>query len=306
MPRRWCSENDAAPWVAAHRGTARAIARRTSANRRPRGRRPQRFVSGLDAGDLERYLLRAAAPACPYQRRSAATIETLSPEKRALLLAAAAQAAGRLIDAHPAGAKLALLSGARRRRQIQPPADGGARRARPRVPGRGAHQRLRRARSTSATWPTLAARGVTPDSADGGVVTFRPERRGRPRRHPYQPARLLCRHRSESFRPDVILASTDDPAQLLLEAALQSGKARVVYLARATLAVPFGPDCAFPSEAKTERLRAVRSRGRSQPVRRRLLPPVRRNRRGACADLADGAGGLAGRSAASTTSSSRW
>jgi surfactin synthase thioesterase subunit len=31
----------------------------------------------------------------------------------------------------------------------------------------------------------------------------------------------------------------------------------VVYLARATLAVPFGPDCAFPSEAKTERLRAA-------------------------------------------------
>lgn len=59
----------------------------------------------------------------------------------------------------------------------------------------------------------------------------------------------------EEFGPDIILASTDDPAQLLLEVALRSG-ARVVYLARATLAVPFGPDCAFPSEAKTARLRA--------------------------------------------------
>src|SRR5207248_2229609 len=56
----------------------------------------------------------------------------------------------------------------------------------------------------------------------------------------------------EEFRPDVTLASTDDPAQILLEIALRG---RVVYLARATLAVPFGPDCAFPSEAKTERLR---------------------------------------------------
>jgi surfactin synthase thioesterase subunit/glycosyltransferase involved in cell wall biosynthesis len=59
----------------------------------------------------------------------------------------------------------------------------------------------------------------------------------------------------EAFQPDVIVASTDDPAQLLLDVALRSG-ARVVYLARATLAVPFGPDCAFPSESKTARLRA--------------------------------------------------
>jgi surfactin synthase thioesterase subunit len=63
--------------------------------------------------------------------------------------------------------------------------------------------------------------------------------------------------RIETFRPDIVLASTDDPAQLLLETALRAEGARVVYLARATLAVPFGPDCAFPSEAKTERLRAV-------------------------------------------------
>jgi hypothetical protein len=55
----------------------------------------------------------------------------------------------------------------------------------------------------------------------------------------------------------VILASTDDPAQLLLDAALKSEAARVVYLARATLAVPFGPDCAFPSETKTARIRAA-------------------------------------------------
>jgi surfactin synthase thioesterase subunit/glycosyltransferase involved in cell wall biosynthesis len=60
----------------------------------------------------------------------------------------------------------------------------------------------------------------------------------------------------EAFRPDAILASTDDPAQLLLDVALKDGTARVVYLVRATLAVPFGPDCAFPSAAKTERIRA--------------------------------------------------
>ena len=57
-----------------------------------------------------------------------------------------------------------------------------------------------------------------------------------------------------AFRPDVILCSTDDPAQILLEPALASG-ARVVYLVRATLPLPFGPDCAFPNEAQTARIR---------------------------------------------------
>jgi surfactin synthase thioesterase subunit/glycosyltransferase involved in cell wall biosynthesis len=61
----------------------------------------------------------------------------------------------------------------------------------------------------------------------------------------------------EDFQPDAILTSTDDPAQLLLEAALRIAPGRVVYLARATLALPFGPDCAFPSEAKTGRIRAA-------------------------------------------------
>lgn len=57
------------------------------------------------------------------------------------------------------------------------------------------------------------------------------------------------------FAPDVILCSTDDPAQVLFAAALHATEARVVYLARATLALPFGPDSAFPSAAKTGLLR---------------------------------------------------
>jgi surfactin synthase thioesterase subunit/glycosyltransferase involved in cell wall biosynthesis len=57
-----------------------------------------------------------------------------------------------------------------------------------------------------------------------------------------------------AVQPDVILCSTDDPAQLLLEPAIASG-ARVVFLVRATLPLPFGPDCAFPNEAQTARIR---------------------------------------------------
>jgi glycosyltransferase involved in cell wall biosynthesis len=59
------------------------------------------------------------------------------------------------------------------------------------------------------------------------------------------------------FGPDVILTSTDDPAHLLLDVALRASRARVVYLVRATIAAPFGPDSSMPSAAKTEALRRV-------------------------------------------------
>jgi surfactin synthase thioesterase subunit/glycosyltransferase involved in cell wall biosynthesis len=101
---------------------------------------------------------------------------------------------------------------------------------------------------------SLAERGVTPHSVTGGVVAFA---RGGVEIRVVANANLRATFSAQidEFAPDVILASTDDPAQLLLEVALRSS-ARVVYLARATLAVPFGPDCAFPSEAKTARIRA--------------------------------------------------
>ncbi len=102
----------------------------------------------------------------------------------------------------------------------------------------------------------LTARSVEPVSAASGVVRFN---RAGVAVHVVTNANLRAYFQEtiETFRPDVILASTDDPAQLLLETALAARGARVVYLVRATLAVPFGPDCAFPSEAKTARIRAT-------------------------------------------------
>ncbi len=100
----------------------------------------------------------------------------------------------------------------------------------------------------------LAARGVAPEAA-AGVVRF--TRHGVDV-HVVTNANLRAYFaaQAEEWQPEVILASTDDPAQLLLEAALRQRRARVVYLARATMALPFGPDCAFPSEAKTARIRS--------------------------------------------------
>lgn len=103
----------------------------------------------------------------------------------------------------------------------------------------------------------LAARQVSAESADHGVAVFR---HAGVEVHTVTNQPGLRKYFSEqiaAFRPDVILASTDDPAQLLLEPAVRADTARVAFLARTTLALPFGPDCAFPSAAKTEVLRRV-------------------------------------------------
>jgi len=103
----------------------------------------------------------------------------------------------------------------------------------------------------------LASRRVEAISSEGGVVRFGLGAAevcvvtNRPNLRAYFAGQIV------EFAPDVILSSTDDPAQILLEAALAAGRVRVVYLARATLALPFGPDCAFPSATGTEALRRV-------------------------------------------------
>jgi surfactin synthase thioesterase subunit/glycosyltransferase involved in cell wall biosynthesis len=103
----------------------------------------------------------------------------------------------------------------------------------------------------------LKARSVVAESLGGGVVIFRQAGvevhtvTNRPS------LRAYFAEQAGEFDPDVIIASTDDPAQVLLEPALEARRARVVYLARATLALPFGPDCAFPSTSKTEMLHGI-------------------------------------------------
>lgn len=59
------------------------------------------------------------------------------------------------------------------------------------------------------------------------------------------------------FAPEIIITSTDDPAQLLFDLAVRSPRAHVVHLVRATIAVPFGRDSSSPNRAKTEALRGA-------------------------------------------------
>ena len=101
----------------------------------------------------------------------------------------------------------------------------------------------------------LSARGTTGAIRQNGAVIF--QRNGvtvhtvtsSPNLRGYFTSRI------EEAKPDVIVTSTDDPAQLLYEAAIKASKAHIVYLIRATIAVPFGPHSAFPSSSRTDALR---------------------------------------------------
>jgi len=101
----------------------------------------------------------------------------------------------------------------------------------------------------------LAGRGIPPKEPGGASVEFQ--------LHGVE-VRVLTRDPSlrayfaaqvEAFEPEIILASTDDSAHLMLEIALRCARARVVYLVRATIALPFGPDSSLPSAFQTEALR---------------------------------------------------
>jgi glycosyltransferase involved in cell wall biosynthesis len=84
MPKPVAPVNDVAPWIAAIEeltGDRAAYERESTASRRAAGE----FVAGLDAGAMEKYLM-ALHPAAAKAQPAAATIESLSPEKRALLL----------------------------------------------------------------------------------------------------------------------------------------------------------------------------------------------------------------------------
>jgi glycosyltransferase involved in cell wall biosynthesis len=61
--------------------------------------------------------------------------------------------------------------------------------------------------------------------------------------------------RIRSFAPDWVLVASEDPAQILLEAALAALPGRVVYLARTTLGLPFGPQGFLPGARRTALLR---------------------------------------------------
>ncbi|HAN44424.1 MAG TPA: hypothetical protein DCP97_03435 [Ruminococcaceae bacterium] len=53
------------------------------------------------------------------------------------------------------------------------------------------------------------------------------------------------------FEPDWVLVSSEDIGQALLETAIKTAPQKVIYLARTTLYLPFGPDCYFENPKKS-------------------------------------------------------
>lgn len=101
----------------------------------------------------------------------------------------------------------------------------------------------------------LERRSVGITSSDGGVVRFRLHGVEVHAVTSHPNFRGYFADQIGGFEPSMIILSTDDPAQVLLEVAAGQSDARLVYLTRTTLALPFGPESAFPSEEKSELLR---------------------------------------------------
>jgi glycosyltransferase involved in cell wall biosynthesis len=100
----------------------------------------------------------------------------------------------------------------------------------------------------------LSARGVEADPVPEGLhfrldgVDVRVFTHGRS-------IRRWTADRIRELHPEIILVSTDDPAHLMLDAALRADSAKIVYLIRALIALPFGPCSPHPNSRATNVLR---------------------------------------------------
>ncbi len=103
----------------------------------------------------------------------------------------------------------------------------------------------------------LESRSVRIESVAGGLVVFHLNGVEVHTETSVPRVREHLARQGKEFSPDWTLVSTDDPLQLFLGAVLDAGAARTVYLARTTLALPFGPDSAIPSEQRTRNLQRV-------------------------------------------------
>jgi glycosyltransferase involved in cell wall biosynthesis len=59
----------------------------------------------------------------------------------------------------------------------------------------------------------------------------------------------------QEFAPTWILVTSEDPEQLMLDAALEADGSRIVYLVHTPLMLPFGPNCFLQNPQKTEQFK---------------------------------------------------
>ena len=106
------------------------------------------------------------------------------------------------------------------------------------------HERYLNALSTRGITPTVNPDDVTFSLKNVDIRTLTRSPLWRP----------YFQRQIDNFDPDLIITSTDDPAQLLFDLAVRAPRARVVYLIRATIAVPFGPDSSGVHAERTQLL----------------------------------------------------
>ncbi|MEM9292993.1 MAG: amino acid adenylation domain-containing protein [Acidobacteriota bacterium] len=107
----------------------------------------------------------------------------------------------------------------------------------------------------SAFREALAQRGLEAEELSPGVDRFR--LRGVEVRAVHEASRLpqVVAETIRELAPDRVLMSSEDTGQILLEAALEAAPQRVVYLARTTWNLPFGPEAYLSSEERSALLR---------------------------------------------------
>jgi glycosyltransferase involved in cell wall biosynthesis len=69
--------------------------------------------------------------------------------------------------------------------------------------------------------------------------------------------RSWLRQRIQSLAPDVVLVSSEDQSQQLLDVVMRDARARVVYIALTPQLLPFGPESLHPGAARTALVRKV-------------------------------------------------
>jgi len=99
----------------------------------------------------------------------------------------------------------------------------------------------------------LVERGITPTIINDGLTTFFLDS---VEVHVVISAKMrsYAIEQINEFAPDVTLISTD-PLNTLIAEVVRVPGAKVVYVARTTMLLPFGPESAFPSASKTDAIR---------------------------------------------------
>jgi glycosyltransferase involved in cell wall biosynthesis len=97
----------------------------------------------------------------------------------------------------------------------------------------------------------LMKRGLPFDHSTAGVWKFVKDQVEVHAAEDWRAVHKVLRAQLREFAPDCVIISSEDPAQILLQTAVEESRGKVVYFARTTLALPCGPDAARPDPSQT-------------------------------------------------------